>query len=88
MRTAIGAIAVNIAKPANLSAPMIHTFLDNIRYITIELNGLVLYDTRDEVPCDMEMWRETRPGSGILHPRFGRSGPSSASVPTVHRFDD
>jgi hypothetical protein len=33
MRTAIGATAaVNIAKPANFSAPMIHTFLDNIRY--------------------------------------------------------
>jgi hypothetical protein len=47
MRTAIGATAVNIAKPTNLSAPMIHAFLDNIRYITIELNGLILYDTRE-----------------------------------------
>ena len=48
MRTAIGATAVNIAKPANLSVPMIYAFLDNIRYITIELNGLTLYDTRDD----------------------------------------
>jgi hypothetical protein len=40
MRTAIGATAVNIAKPTNLGVPMIHAFLDNIRYITIELNGL------------------------------------------------
>jgi hypothetical protein len=39
MRTAIGATAVNIAKPTNLGVPMIHAFLDNIRYITIELNG-------------------------------------------------
>ncbi len=31
MRTAIGATAVNIAKLMNLSAPMIHAFLDNIR---------------------------------------------------------
>ncbi len=30
MRTAIGAAAANIAKPANLRAPMIDTFLDNI----------------------------------------------------------
>ena len=60
MRTAIGATAVNIAKPTNLGVPMIHAFLDNIRYITIELNGLTLYDTRDDVPCDMDKWRETR----------------------------
>jgi hypothetical protein len=60
MRTAIGATAVNIAKPTNLGVPMIHAFLDNIRYITIELNGLILYDTRDDVPCDMDKWRETR----------------------------
>jgi hypothetical protein len=48
MRTAIGATAVNIATPTNLSAPMIHAFLDNIRYITIELNGLIL---NDDEPC-------------------------------------
>jgi hypothetical protein len=59
-RTAIGATTVSVAKPMNLSAPMIHAFLDNIRYITIELNGLTLYDTRDDVPCDMDKWRETR----------------------------
>ena len=60
MRTAIGATAVNVAKPTNLSAPMIHAFLDNIRYITVELNGLTLYGTRDDVPLDMNKWRETR----------------------------
>lgn len=60
MRTAIGATAVNAAKPMNLSALMIHAFLDNIRYITIELNGLIQYDTRDAVPCGMDKWRETR----------------------------
>jgi hypothetical protein len=60
MRTAIGATAVNIAEPMNLRAPMIHAFLDNIRYITIELNGLILYDARDDVPRDMDKWRETR----------------------------
>jgi hypothetical protein len=41
----------------NLSAPMIHAFLDNIRYITIELNGLILYGTRDDVPCEMDKSR-------------------------------
>lgn len=44
MRTAIGATAVTIAKPTNLSAPMIHAFLDNIRYIATELNGSTPHD--------------------------------------------
>ena len=60
MRTAIGATAINIAKPTNLGVPMICAFLDNIRYITIELNGLTLHDTHDDVPCDLDKWRETR----------------------------
>jgi hypothetical protein len=53
MRTAIGATTVNIAEPTNLSARMIHAFLDNVRYITIELNGSTQYDTRDDVPCPL-----------------------------------
>ena len=56
----------------NLSAPMIHAFLDNIRYITIELNGLIRYGARDDVPCDMDKWRETRA-------RFLPAGRSSVS---------
>jgi hypothetical protein len=60
MRTAIGATAVTIAKLTNLSAPMIHAFLDNIRYITTELNGSTQYDTRDDLLCNMDKWRETR----------------------------
>jgi hypothetical protein len=59
MRTAIGATAVNVAKPTNLSTPMIHALLDNIRCVTIELNGSTLYDTRDHLPCDIDKW-ETR----------------------------
>jgi hypothetical protein len=83
MRTAIGATAVNIAKPTNLGVPINHAFLDNIRYITIELNGLTLYDTRDDVPCDMDKWRETRA-------RFPPAGRSSVSKdPHLrHRADD
>jgi hypothetical protein len=48
---------VSVAKPMNLSAPMIHAFLDNIRYITIELNGLILYGARDDVPREMDKSR-------------------------------
>lgn len=77
MRTAIGATAVNIAKPTNLGVPMIHAFLDNIRYITIELNGLTLYDTRDDVPCDMDKWRETRAGFPARWPVVRLKRPTS-----------
>jgi hypothetical protein len=45
----MGAVAVNVAMPMNLSAPMIYAFLDSIRYIIIELNRLTLYDARDDV---------------------------------------
>jgi hypothetical protein len=48
MRTASGATAVNVAKLTNLSAPMIHAFLDNICYISIELNGSTQYDNRHQ----------------------------------------
>jgi hypothetical protein len=78
MRTAIGATAVTVAKPTNLSAPMIHAFLDNIRYITIELNGSSQHDTRDDVPCDMDKWRETRA-------RFPAAGRSSLEAHSRHR---
>jgi hypothetical protein len=30
------------------------------RYHTIELNGLVFYDSRKDVPCDMAEWEKTR----------------------------
>ena len=32
---------------------------DNIRYLTIETEGRVLYDSRADVPCDMAKWEET-----------------------------
>ncbi len=34
----MGATAVTVAKPMNLSAPMIRAFLDGNHYIAIELN--------------------------------------------------
>src|SRR5215467_14503784 len=32
---------------------------DDSRYLTIEADGVTLYDSRKDVPCDMEKWRET-----------------------------
>src|ERR1700751_6005683 len=81
MRTAIGATAVNIAKPTNLGMPMIHAFLDNIRYITIELNGLTVYDPRDDVRCDMDKWRETRTRFPARWPVVRLTRPTSQARP-------
>jgi hypothetical protein len=33
---------------------------DNIRYITVEVNGRSIFDSRDVVPCDMDDWEATR----------------------------
>src|ERR1700756_1734589 len=75
MRTAIGATAVNIAKPTNLSVPMIHAFLDNIRYITIELNGLSC--TTPATTCPATWTSGGRPAPGSLPPA-GRPSPYPA----------
>ena len=32
---------------------------NNMKYLTIEDGGKVLYDTRRDVPCDMEKWAAT-----------------------------
>src|SRR5262245_39323602 len=32
---------------------------DGTRYLTIEVGGSVVYDSRAEVPCDMAKWEET-----------------------------
>src|SRR5215471_3135383 len=33
---------------------------DNNEYVLIEVDGKIVYDSRTEVPCDMDKWRETR----------------------------
>jgi hypothetical protein len=49
---------------------MIHAFLDEIRYITIELNGCTPYDTCDEVPCHhgSRSWTRRRFDGGSMSP--------------------
>lgn len=32
---------------------------DHLRYLTIEVDGQVIYDSRTEVPCNMTQWAET-----------------------------
>ena len=33
---------------------------EDTRYLTIEVRGAVVYDSRQHVPCDMDWWAETR----------------------------
>ncbi len=33
---------------------------DDTRYLTIEVDGQTVYDSRDDVPCDMEKWQASR----------------------------
>jgi hypothetical protein len=33
---------------------------DNVRYLTIRENCVVVYDSRQDVPCDMTAWLVTR----------------------------
>jgi hypothetical protein len=30
---------------------------DNLKYLTVEQDGAVIYDSRSDVPCDMGKWR-------------------------------
>ena len=52
---------------------------DNLTYIVIESGGHVVYDSRTDVPCDMDKWEQTnskfdenRPGRIISHPPVRR----------------
>jgi hypothetical protein len=33
---------------------------DNLKYAEIEVAGKIVYDSRQEIPCDMEKWSETK----------------------------
>jgi predicted alpha/beta hydrolase family esterase len=56
------AMLVIFTEPRKQRAKYIQMNADNIRYTTIESieDGSVLYDSRNDIPCDMEKWQETR----------------------------
>ena len=41
---------------------------DNLRYLTIEAAGRVVYDSRRDVPCDMAAWEAARQRAAVLQP--------------------
>jgi hypothetical protein len=57
---------------------------DNRRFLTVEANGVTLYDSRSDVPCDMAAWETTaRKWSRYQQPRPTPTYPISASSPGV-----
>jgi ssDNA-binding Zn-finger/Zn-ribbon topoisomerase 1 len=51
---------VAYVKPSNRKAVYLSVVPEDIRYITIEQDGATVYDSRADVPCDMERWAQTR----------------------------
>lgn len=66
------AVSVNWIEPGKRTAQYIMVHGDS-RYVTIEEGGRTVYDSRNDVPCDMDAWHETaarfkdRPAVRIIH---------------------
>ena len=59
------AVYVNFIKPRKRVEAYYTIVPDNTRYLTIEDQwGKLLYDSRSEVPCDMEAWQKIRAEHG------------------------
>jgi hypothetical protein len=54
------AVAILYKRPRKKLKYYVQAFNDDLRYITIEAGGNVLYDSRKGVPCDMDKWNEAR----------------------------
>lgn len=57
-RTQTG-ITVSFIKPRQRRSAYYQITSDNLRYLTIEVGGHVVYDSRHDIPCDMEQWAAT-----------------------------
>jgi len=53
-------VVLSYTEPKKRVSRSVRVSPDNITYYTVEENGRTLYDTRDDVPCDMEQWQQTR----------------------------
>ena len=54
------AVCISFCKPRQRRWCFIHIVSNDVRYATLEQNGRVVYDSRTDVPCDMEKWEATR----------------------------
>jgi hypothetical protein len=62
-------VSVVFVKPRERRAYSYTIKPDDSRYLTVEVNGEVVYDSRKDVPCDMEQWAVTRARSAA-NPAF------------------
>jgi len=49
-------VMVSFVKPGKRKWAYFTVVPDNLRYLTIEHDDVVLYDSRTDVPCDMTKW--------------------------------
>jgi hypothetical protein len=52
-------VRVAFLAPRKRRAASFRVVPDNIRYLTVEGDGHVIYDSRADVPCDMTAWNAT-----------------------------
>lgn len=50
------AVGVWFVLPRRRKSEYLNVVPDNLDWLTIEQDGKVIYDSRDEVPCDMVRW--------------------------------
>jgi hypothetical protein len=52
-------VAVVFTEPRKRSSKYMRIVPDNISFVTIDVGGETVYDSRVDVPCDMDHWHET-----------------------------
>ena len=64
-------VALFFIRPRKRTSASYTLVPDNLRYATVEVDGKVIYDTRKDVPCDMNKVgkRPTSSGEPKRHPR-------------------
>ena len=50
------AVRVSFQRPRERRWSSVIVKPDNMRYLTIEVGGQIVYDSRPDVPCDMAAW--------------------------------
>src|SRR5262245_32836749 len=66
-RTQTG-VNVSFMKPRHRRAAYYRILSDNLRYLTIEVAGQVVYDSRQDIPCDMGEWEATNARFDVARP--------------------
>ncbi len=54
------AVSVSFSEPRKQRTSFFNIVPNNTRYLTVEQDGVVVYDSRSEVPCDMQDWQAIR----------------------------